>query len=178
MKFFTHPAGIIITLVIVIVAAYYIGNSQWLKNLLTSKPTPPVDGTACTDASGNKGTFKAGVCVATNQGGGPANPPTSNRQATLPITCNQLQNQLRQTEIDLNIAIQQGNSNLIETYQSAIKLIEAQLTKAGCAGRTQTLPPTLTVPRGAVGCQKTYPYGGVLYQFMYAMGKYCYYKRP
>lgn len=37
-----------------------------------SKPSPPVNGTPCTDANGNAGTYTNGVCTATG-GPGPGN---------------------------------------------------------------------------------------------------------
>lgn len=84
MNFFRTTPGIILTLIVVVVAAYLIGTSQWFAKLFV--PKAPAEGSGCVDINGNSGTIQSGVCVAQNLGGGPAEPPVniSLRVATAP----------------------------------------------------------------------------------------------
>lgn len=77
-EFFKSTAGIIITIIVLIVAAILIGRSQWFKKLFSS--SKPADGTPCTvtTASGNvAGTYKNGICATTGT------PPPGGSSSTL-----------------------------------------------------------------------------------------------
>jgi len=56
---FKSPLTIAIIFILVIIAGVLIGNSIWLKNLLSKKVK---EGSACTDKNGNPSTIVDGVC--------------------------------------------------------------------------------------------------------------------
>lgn len=76
MNFFKITAGIIITLIVVAIAGYYVGTSQWFAKLFAPK-VPEV--TPCLINNEKPGILINGICVEGSGSGGPANPPLTER---------------------------------------------------------------------------------------------------
>lgn len=57
-----NPILILLVLIAVAVAAYFIGRSTAFKNLL-NKPKQPKEGDTCTTADGKSGTVQGGICT-------------------------------------------------------------------------------------------------------------------